>query len=734
MVCVAGPAQRDGENSLSGIRRREKKKMYRSIAVLTVVVLLFLLAAAPSFGEGRMDAHLPPWLGEVQTYVMLPVAPERTVALHVSVNGVWAGIPGKYSVLPNIAAIQEEYGFDQRAFADACHEAGALVCASINGIEGLEALREDIPNLDDMACRNVDGEPLNLGGMTLMCTSNPDWVRLETKMGKEAIDIGADLLLLDTPMGASFISGFLGAGHCGHCMNNLQEHLEEKYTSEERAEKFGIEQFDNSAISKRIAPLQSVVPVDQGPFVQTTKDALLFRAFIASQEKATFRTRKALLGALHDYAKATGRKVAFCTNAADLGTSNAGGHWIRALMFADLVELFAYEQNNVPEGFPGVPPSAFPRGKWAAFHKLAHAVQKRRNPAVIHTSDINYLRAKNKEQGDTFLTWMGVQAVEAYATNGAYIPFYVEDGPLGPVLMKTLWAKVFEHNGFVQAHKDLYEGDLRSGSPLAFLFLYNERGRTIPAVFPSYLGLAQGFVEGNYPFDVVFAGDGHYVEDRLNLAQLEGYDTIVVPSPIAPTDKQQEVVRAFAKVGGTVVCQEPRLLGLDGQADASARPELACFASKFQYGKGEVLVLAGKVTLTETHDVGTQFYRQYTDGPRKEVAAMAEGLGLTPLLKGHQAGLVSAFPILQPEQRRIVVHLVNYDIDHDNDAIRPKQDIQVTLPIPDFLGESLQATLYATDQSDTRAVSVNVSNGIAQCSVPELRMGAALVISKETQQ
>ena len=123
-----------------------------------------------------------------------------------------------------------------------------------------------------------------------------------------------------------------------------------------------------------------------------------------------------------------------------------------------------------------------------------------------------------------------------------------------------MWRLVFEHNRFVREHRDLYEGDLVSGSEVAFLFLLNERGRTIPSVFPSYLGLAQGFVEGNYPFDVVFAGDGRYVKDRLDAKQLEPYNTIIVPSPIAPTENQRRTVRRFARVFSLVTRSRKSLL------------------------------------------------------------------------------------------------------------------------------------------------------------------------------
>ena len=111
------------------------------------------------------------------------------------------------------------------------------------------------------------------------------------------------------------------------------------------------------------------------------------------------------------------------------------------------------------------------------------------------------------------------------------------------LLLEKCLSGTAKHAAFVRAHPDLYAGELHSGSSLAILFLLNERGRTVPAVCPSYLGFAQALTEGNYPFDVLFGGDGHYVHDRLSPQDLRPYRTVLVPSPIEPTDNQRRVIR-----------------------------------------------------------------------------------------------------------------------------------------------------------------------------------------------
>ena len=683
----------------------------------------------PAVLREQAGLALPSWADEVQTFIMLPTRPARARELHVSVNGAWGGIPGKYAILPHLPSIQEEYSHDQGAFASAVHEAGIHVPAAINTIEGLQALREVIPNLDDMACRDAAGDVVSAGAtMTLMCSINPEWVQWEIDTGKAAIDAGADWILLDTPMGASFISGFLKAGFCDHCMANFAAYLREKHSDTDLQERLGLKGFDRQEVARRLTAMQSVTPMADSAHVKSTPDALLFQEFARCQEETNFASRKHVLASLHQHAKEQGKRVLFCTNAADLGTQNPGGHWIRGLMFADLVDVFTYELNSDPQGRSGAPLSKMPRGKWAAFHKLAYAVHHRRSAALIHTQDVDAL-TRDAEQGRSVLTWMATQAIEAYAASGSYVPFHGDDGDFGRLPLKMMWRLVFEHNRFVREHRDLYEGDLVSGSAVAFLFLLNERGRTIPSVFPSYLGLAQGFVEGNYPFDVVFAGDGRYVRDRLDAKQLELYNTIIVPSPIAPTENQRRVVQRFVRAGGVVVCQEPELLGLAAEPVGSADDPSSPWGPEFSYGRGSVRVLAGDIALTDTHDVGTKFFREYTPELRSQVAQVAEDTGLTSLLTDHRDGLLSAFPVLQPGRKRVVVHLVNYDVDYAQDAIRPKEDVRLTVPAPSFLGRDLQGVLYTFDGGDAVEIAVRRSEGMARCTIPEVGLGAVLVIS-----
>jgi hypothetical protein len=660
---------------------------------------------------------------------MLPVTPATAAKMNVSVNGAWAGIDSDHPILPTTPSVRRKYGSDINAFVKDCRQAGLVVCGVVNGIEGMKGLRKRFPNLDEMACRNADGKVAANAEWPLMCTNNPDWIAAEVELGKAALDAGAELLLVDTPMGSAFLSsGFLKAGFCRHCLANFESHLARKYTAEERRARLGLERFDAKAVIARLRPFQDFGRKKQ-PFVNATPDDLLFREFILCQERASFETRKLLIERLRGYARVKKQPVAFCTNAADLGTMNAFGHWVRGLMFADLVDFFAYEQEVMPAGLPPDRLLPLPRGKWAAYHKLAYAVHGRRSPAVLHAGTMGkFLLDVMIKQKTPTTAWFGALAAEAYAANGAFILFHVE-APLGSTAgLQKFWARAIEVNGFVRGHPDLYEGNLRSGSPLAVVFLFNERGRTIPSVCPSYFGFAQALVEGNYPFDTVFGGDGRYVQDRLQLEALKRYTALIVPSPIDPTDNQKRVLQQFVREGGTLVAQELQRLGIDVELRPDRRPYLAGTAA---FGKGRVYQLAGKVTPTWTDDVGANYFKSYTPALREQVQDLARALGATAVVDASRHGPVCAFPLVQPEQRRVVVHLVNEDIDLANDAVREKRSVTVRLPRSLLPRGNVRAEVFAPGETKPQRLEVVTSAGAVSCTIPKLTTAASLVIRAE---
>jgi len=710
----------------------------RAVTVLTAMFLCLRLASKVVEAEDQSQRTFPAWLDDVQTANMNALTPKEAVELHISLNGIWGGIGGNDPILTHplfVPSISREFGTDRKAFVDASHAAGLVAVAAIPTLEGMFTIREHTPNLEEMACRDANG---NLAMWSSpeerclqMCANNPDWLKWEIEFGKQGIDAGADIVQVDTPQGQAVGYIIRKGGFCSKCMDTFKKHLYAKYSSTELKEKFAITEFKEKEIVER---LKDPPPGDQHAWLYANriKQNPLFHEFLIYQEKAGYETRKVLIETLREYARSKGRKVMFACNAFQLGAANPFGYWIRGIMFADVFDLFIYENGYSPHGIPleDVKP---PRAKWAPVHKLSYPIHHHRATTVMGAGAMPRLFKAFLRKEPNPTTWMAVQCAEAYAANASYSTYYFTpaspeypDGFMG--FRDAFWQKAFDLFEFILAHKDLYSGSLRSGSPAAFLFLYNDRGRMIPGVYPSYSGLAQAFIEGNYPFDVLFAGDDGYVKDRLRPESLQGYRTLIVPSPIAPTKNQQTIVKEFVRSGGTVVCQEPARLGFE--VPRTLKSEIPYLAGSFTCGKGSVTVLKGDVTETWTNDIGSNFFRDYRPELRTQICDLAERIGLSPVLEREPDGLICAFPTLQPSKNRVVVHVVNYDVDYDTDAVREKIGITVRIPRPPFLKGEVICELYALGLPQPARLNVTASDNTVSCTIPRLSIAATVVFSK----
>lgn len=279
-----------------------------------------------------VDAGSPSWIDEVQTYSMVPVLPEQAKKLHVTVNGLWGGIGGADPVItaPNtVPAVGEKFE-DAASFVKQCRKDHLYSVGIINGVEGSEALKENYPNLDEMTCRDWKENPVVKKEddkiESVMCNNNPDWFQTQLQMGKTAIDAGVDLINQDTPYGTAMHAGLLETGMCDHCMAMFQTCLNDKYTASELSERFDLETFDKTRLRQRLYPFKTEYNENARPFLETSKDALLFREFIKCHEQAAFDQRKALITKLRAYAAEKNREVAFTLNAAHVGGANPGGN------------------------------------------------------------------------------------------------------------------------------------------------------------------------------------------------------------------------------------------------------------------------------------------------------------------------------------------------------------------------------------------------------------------------
>jgi hypothetical protein len=171
-------------------------------------------------------------------------------------------------------------------------------------------------------------------------------------------------------------------------------------------------------------------------------------------------------------------------------------------------------------------------------------------------------------------------------------------------------------------------------------------------------------------------------------------------------------------------------LGISHGDEAPQPSDLAGCEEQFRYGKGKVVVLRGSISETWTDDIGSNYFKTYELELRMQIGRLAESLGIFPLTAGPPTGLVGVFPIRQPDHKRLVVHLVNYDIDYAKDAIREKTDVAITVQRPAFLPRKVVARLH-TPNADPQLIEIVSSPDRLQLSVPRLGVWASVIVAEE---
>ena len=141
-----------------------------------------------------------------------------------------------------------------------------------------------------------------------------------------------------------------------------------------------------------------------------------------------------------------------------------------------------------------------------------------------------------------------------------------------------------------------------------------------------------------------------------------------------------------------------------------------------------MLKLAGNVTATGTDDIGSRFFKSYDPVLRDEIHQLARTLGLAAVLGKEHTGLVSAFPIVRPHGNRVVVHLVNYDVDVEKDVVREKTNVRIQLPSKLVRTGRLQAQLHGADFPEPQDLAIEAGIDTITCEVPRLRAAASVVI------
>jgi len=93
---------------------------------------------------------------------------------------------------------------------------------------------------------------------------------------------------------------------------------------------------------------------------------------------------------------------------------------------------------------------------------------------------------------------------------------------------------------------------------------------------------------------------------------------------------------------------------------------------------------------------------------------------------------VVLFPYCQPEKERMIIHMVNYDYDAQVDEVNPKEDIQIQIKRPRWLGGRLEVFLVSPDFKERISLQFDIENGYIGLSISKLNIYDVIVIESKS--
>ena len=651
--------------------------------ILTLILLMILLTGVFSIESSETvlkktaePTNLPfetinnldnAWFQKTQVYGMIALPPSDVEKYNITVNGLWNGFIGEENVSSPFALGRyteslysgETYSSDEQ-FVESQHNKGLIVPATILTTQGHRSFQRD--KLEEFACRSIDGELCywDVGANSYwMNSNNPDFIDWCIEHGKKAIDAGADLIVLDEIQGNGFIpiyqwaSQYVGTnppGFSNYVIEGFRTYLKEKFTPSQLQSMFSIDDIESHNLHDRIAET-----IDLTYFERISADSMI-EEYNTYLEESNYHAKKRLIQELRNYAADQGKDIVIGANSYALGTNRGGDYWPKGLQFSELLDFFTFENRYTITEDINLP--KFPRNKWVAWEKLAGAATDAPAVILVDTGAVEVINPNPcPSPWEKYHTnYLSIHCAEAYANGGSFVNYYFK--PWGK---PDNWDGCRKIGGFVLNHRDLYDAESIIDTPVAILYLYGEgmRNKT-----DTYLGLAQALAESNIPFEVIFDGDGHYINESLTLEKLSNYSFILIPSVIDITDSQEAIIKEYVSKGGKALVFNPEEIGFDP------------VEGEMEYGNGSFIFML--------QDKGTKYYHTYKDDLRQDIENAVKTYTTDVITVENADRKIIAYPYFQPTKDRVVIHLVNYDHTKSNDAINPKEDVRIRIMKPSF--------------------------------------------------
>jgi hypothetical protein len=517
------------------------------------------------------------------------------------------------------------------------HRHGFKVIA--NFPTGQSTTTENLQLREKAAERNIHGNIINLlgiGGLYNMCGNHPLWREFLINRIEEQAKGGVDGILIDEP-------GDTADCFCDYCMRAFNDYLAEHYAPERLQRLFGITNLSTFNYREYLLAHGGTQWWDDpNPQLQIV------------YLQARYWNRTKFIGELIQHARqAAGWNIPVTANTYGLEPNHQ--------IFVPLLDFVIFEMPITAEVNGAYRHYLRPLpGKNLTTYLLAEALDPDKPFSAF--PDVFELKQLSEDEWWLWRHWLA----EARACGASFmIPYkaYVYGG--GSYTIEA--DKISPYTRFFAEHPQYYE-NLERVATVALLHdlhstLTNQYTWRANLAWESFENMGMLLQEAHVPFEVLYRGDGIFVQKSLTLENLRKYRAIIVPRYYDPDSELQALLTQYSSLGGKVVrCDE---LSEDGLL--------------IQTLKGLVTNLG--LETNASGDLGVVIYR-----------------------RGDS----------------LILHLLNYAYDRGTRNFRDLTNLQLTLTIPEGVqleGKTLR--LVSPDAAET-ALEYTVENGRVTFTVPSL--------------
>jgi len=685
------------------------------IAVFLLTCIWYLLAVTPEKTDEEPAPRSIPtrittdWLELPQVWNLRELPPREALRNWVTVNGLWGG----YNTADPLLAGAESSAWIRRHYVSGTqmvkdfHKYGLLAVGTIPGSAVMPAVLEANPGLWNSVCVSLYGETPYFNPAEqarFMCVNNPSWIRWQIALGRQAIDAGADLILVKDVMGNSLAlnPAFGYPGFCPECQDAFRRDLTSRFTTDELIDQFGVDEpaWLDIAARFRDTGYDPNISLEE----RINRDPLVGE-FIDFQVRANRKSKLELFSALRRYASEQKKRVRLAGSLQYLDAYTVNGYWIQGLPMASAMDLLVFENTYTTTIRKPATNLLPPRGKWAPWYALARELVPGPSISVLAPTVLQEYRSQAFEQGRQLANALYLLSAEALAFRCSLAMDLESDS--GP--SRQLWTKARRLGRFAREHQNLYHDDLIPEASLGVLYLYDKHTGSHAG---SYFGLAQILYETGLPFRVIFSGTGDPLSDTLSPDRLAGFRVILVPATASPNPRQEELVREYIAKGGRVVFFDP------GAYQYPVRNTVQAMDKGSWVG---VAPPAGR------QDFASQYFIRYEENIRKNLETLLRSLEADlPELAGsdRKIGMVM---YRQPGSPGLIIHLINYDYDKSRDQIHPRKNLMLVIRKPAWYKPGRDSYYVSPDYSGRKPLRVVEKGEFLELTLPEL-VGYAVVV------